>query len=258
MWFRKMKLARALAAETLGTAFLLATVVGSGALADKLDLGNLAVSVLCVAFATGAVLIALIAAFGSISAHFNPIVSLVCALRGEFKWKLVAPYIVAQLTGAILGVVVANLMFDLPAVTISTIVRSGMGQWLGEFVASFGLIGIILGSARSNSNTGIAVPAYVAGAIYFTSSTCFANPAVTVARIFTGTLTGILPADVPAFVLSQLVGALCAAVVFGWLFAADKGEEQTSAGQNIEQERVSELEPEVLATLERELAAANK
>ncbi len=258
MWVRNMKLARALAAETLGTAFLLATVVGSGALADKLDLGNLAVSVLCVAFATGAVLIALIAAFGSISAHFNPIVSLVSALRGEFKWKLVAPYIVAQIIGAILGVVVANLMFDLPAVTISTTARSGMGQWLGEFVASFGLIGIILGSARSNSNTGIAVPAYVAGAIYFTSSTCFANPAVTIGRIFTGTLTGIVPADVPAFILSQLVGALCAAFVFGWLFSSDKGEEQTAAGQSIEEERLGELQPEVLATLERELAAANK
>ena len=246
-----MKLARALAAETLGTAFLLATVVGSGALADKLDLGNLAVSVLCVAFATGAVLIALIAAFGSISAHFNPIVTMVLALRGEFSWKKVPPYFVAQVVGAILGVVVANLMFDLPAVTISATTRTGMGQWLGEFIASFGLIGIILGSARSNSNTGIAVPAYVAGAIYFTSSTCFANPAVTISRMFTNTLTGIVPADVPAFVLSQVVGALCAAAVFGWLFAAEKYTEETVS-------ELSEVDPAVLATLERELAAANK
>lgn len=255
-----MKLARALVAETLGTAFLLATVVGSGALADKLDLGNLAVTVLCVAFATGAVLIALIAAFSSISAHFNPIVTLVCASRGEFNWKLVAPYIVAQVAGAVLGVVAANLMFDLPAITISTTARTGMGQWIGEFIATFGLIGIILGSARSNSNTGIAVPAYVAGAIYFTSSTCFANPAVTIARMFTNTLTGIVPADVPSFILAQLAGGLCAALVFGWLFAAE--------AKNIEENRVSDLDPEVeaelelevevLAKLERELAAATK
>lgn len=247
-----MKLARSLAAEAIGTAFLLATVVGSGALADKLDLGNLAVSVLCVAFATGAVLIALIAAFASISAHFNPIVTMVLALRGEFSWKKVAPYFVAQIVGAILGVVVANLMFDLPALTISATTRTGMGQWVGEFIASFGLIGIILGSARSNSNTGIAVPAYVAGAIYFTSSTCFANPAVTVARMFTNTLTGIVPADVPAFVLSQLVGALCAAAVFGWLFAAEKSNDSTIS------ELGAGLDPKVIAALERELAAANK
>lgn len=251
-----MKLARALLAETLGTAFLLATVVGSGALADKLDLGNLAVSVLCVAFATGAVLIALISAFSSISAHFNPIVTLVCAARGEFSWKYVTPYFVAQIAGAILGVVAANLMFDLPALTISTTARTGMGQWIGEFIATFGLIGIILGSARSNSNAGIAVPAYVAGAIYFTSSTCFANPAVTIARVFTNTLTGIVPADVPAFVLAQLVGGLCAALVFGWLFAAE--------AKNVEVKRVSDLnseikeEVEVIARLERELAVATK
>lgn len=244
-----MKLVRALVAETLGTAFLLATVVGSGALADKLDLGNLAVSVLCVAFATGAVLVALIAAFGSISAHFNPIVSLVLALRGEFSWKKVAPYFAAQVAGAILGVVVANLMFDLPAITISATARTGMGQWLGEFIASFGLIGIILGSARSNSNTGIAVPAYVAGAIYFTSSTCFANPAVSIARMFTNTLTGIVPADVPAFIVSQIVGALCAFAVFGWLFAAEKSE--------LTETCELEVDPEVIATLERELAASN-
>jgi glycerol uptake facilitator-like aquaporin len=244
-----MKLARALVAEALGTAFLLATVVGSGALADKLDLGNLAVSVLCVAFATGAVLIALIAAFGSISAHFNPIVTMVLTLRGDFSWKNVAPYVAAQVAGAILGVVVANLMFDLPAVSISATTRSGMGQWLGEFIASFGLIGIILGSARSNSNTGIAVPAYVAGAIYFTSSTCFANPAVTIARMFTNTLTGIVPVDVPAFVVSQIVGALCAAAVFGWLFAAEK--------RGLTESCQLDVDPEVLASLERELAAAS-
>ncbi len=233
----------------MGTAFLLATVVGSGALADKLDLGNLAVSVLCVAFATGAVLIALIAAFSSVSSHFNPMVTLVLALRGEFKWKHVAPYFLAQVAGAVLGVVAANLMFDLPAVVISTTARTGMGQWIGEFIATFGLIGIILGSARSNSNSGIAVPAYVAAAIYFTSSTCFANPAVTIARTLTNTLTGIVPADVPAFVLSQLAGALCAAALFGWLFASEKVEGEVA---------VSEVDTEVLAALERELAATGK
>ncbi len=220
-----MKLARALVAEILGTAFLLATVVGSGILAHRLDLGNVGLSVLCIAFATGGVLAALISAFASVSAHFNPMVTLVLATRREFSWRYVLPYIAAQICGAILGVIVANLMFDLPACTISTTTRAGAGQWLGEAVATFGLIGIIIGCSRGNGRAiPYAVAAYVAGAIYFTSSTCFANPAVTIARIFTNTLTGIMPAHVPAFIAAQVLGGFAAAGVFGWLFAESKEE----------------------------------
>ncbi len=225
-----MKLARALVAEILGTAFLLATVVGSGILAHHLDLGNLALTVLCIAFATGGVLAALISAFSSVSAHFNPIVTVVLALRKEFSWKYVLPYIVAQICGAILGVMVANLMFDLPALVISTTARTGAGQWLGEAVATFGLIGVIIGCSRGNARAiPYAVAAYVAGAIYFTSSTCFANPAVTIARMFTDTLTGIMPAHVPAFIATQILGGFTAAFVFGWLFADTKSEVELDA-----------------------------
>ncbi len=215
-----MRLARALVAEFAGTAFLLATVVGSGILAHKLDMGNVALSVLCVAFATGAVLFALISTFATISAHFNPVVTMVAALRGEFARRDVLPYVLAQVAGACAGVIVANLMFELPAVAISTTARAGAGQWLGELVATFGLILVISGSSRGTQpNTTFAVPAYVAGAIYFTSSTCFANPAVTVARMLTGTLTGIAPGDVAAFIGVQICAALLAMVFAKWLFS---------------------------------------
>lgn len=218
-----MSSSRALVSEFLGTAFLLATVVGSGALAEKLAMGNIAICVLSVAFATGAVLNGLILAFASHSAHFNPIVTLVACLRREFPVKDLFAYWLVQIAGACFGVIIANLMFDLPAVTISSTVRGGIdhpGQWLGEVVATFGLIGMIIGVGKNDGKAvPFAVSAYVAGAIYFTSSTCFANPAVTISRVLTGTLTGIAPASVPAFIAAQIVGALLAVAVFGWLFA---------------------------------------
>ena len=213
-------LSRALVAEFIGTAFLLVAVCGSGALAHSLDQGNVALSVLCVAFATGTGLCALICTFGAISAHFNPIVTMASALRSEFAWAKVLPYVAVQVVGAIFGVIIANLMFGLPAVTISETARTGTGQWLGEVVATFGLLGVIIGCGKNKPEAGcFAVSAYVASAIYFTSSTCFANPAVTIARIFTNTLTGILPVDVPAYIAAQIVGAGLACAVFGWLFA---------------------------------------
>lgn len=212
-----------LTCEFLGTAFLLATVVGSGILADKLSQGNIGVALLAIAFATGAVLTALIVAFGGISSHFNPVVTLIMAIKRQLAWKSVIPYIVTQIAGATVGVILANLMFDLPAVGISDHVRSGAGQWLGEFIATFGLIGIILGTGRSRPEAAPwAVGGYVAGAIWFTSSTCFANPAVTIARMFTNTITGIRPDNVVAFIGWQLAAAIVALALFEWLFAEDK------------------------------------
>ena len=220
-----MKSSRALACEFIGTAFLLATVVGSGALAHKLDAGNVAVTVSSVAIATGCVLVALILSLGSISCQLNPIVTLASAIRRELSWKMVAPYLVAQVAGGIFGTVVANLMFDLPAVVLSTTARTGSGQWIGEIVATFGLLGVIFGTARANVKAvPIAVGCYVAGAIWFTSSTCFANPAVTVARIFTDTICGIRALDVLPFIAAQLGGMTLALAFFGWLYAESDDE----------------------------------
>ena len=239
----KMKLSRALVCEFLGTAFLLAAVVGSGAMAHRFDMGNVALSVLCVAFATAGTLSACIFAFGSISAHFNPVLSLALAVRGEFSWRNLVPYWIAQITGAVCGVVITNLMFDVPAFGISDTIRSGSGQWLGEFVATFGLLGIIFGSARFKPAVlPISVPFYVAGAVFFTSSTCFANPAVTIGRLFTKTLCGIDPGCVMPFIAFQLVGCLAALVVFGWLY---KDEDQIS--ELTCQSSASKVEPVQLA-----------
>lgn len=214
-----MNLSRALVSEFIGSAFLLAAVVGSGALAHKLDMGNIALSVLCVSFATMGTLTALIYALGTCSAHFNPVVTLALAARKEFSWRNVPAYILAQVAGACTGVIITNLMFDLPAVCISDTVRGGTGQLIGEVVATFGLLGIIFGTAKNPANPGpIAIPLYVAGAIFFTSSTCFANPAVTIARTLTATLCGIGPASVIPFIGAQIVGASAALAVFGWLF----------------------------------------
>jgi glycerol uptake facilitator-like aquaporin len=216
-----MRLSRALVCEFLGTAFLLASVVGSGILADRLDMGNVALSVLCVALAAGATLSACIFALGHISAHFNPVVTLALACRGEFPWKNVLPYTFVQIAAAIAAAVICNLMFELPPVSISETVRSGAGQWLGEVVATFGLLGIIFGTSGAKpSALPLSVPFYVAGAVLFTSSTCFANPAVTIGRIFTNTLTGIAPASVLPFIGFELAGAAAALLVFGWLFQA--------------------------------------
>ena len=215
-------LARSLAAEFLGTAFLLAVVVGSGIMADKLDQGNVAITLLAVAGATGAVLLAVIHAFASISAHFNPAVTLFSALRKDLQWSAVLPYITAQVSGGIFGVVLTNLMFGLPAVAMSASVRTGPEQWLGEIIATFGLLTVIVGCGKSSpAAVPSSVAAYVTGAIWFTSSTCFANPAVTIARAFTDTITGIRPVDCGPFVLAQIAGVFLAVAVLGWLFAAN-------------------------------------
>ncbi len=213
-----MQIARPLVAEFTGTAFLLIAVVGTGILAHQLDQGNLAVAVLSVAVATGATLLALILSFSHISSHFNPIVTLALAIRGEFKWSWVFPYLLVQVLGACAGVFVSNLMFDLPLATISDTARHNHGQYLGEFVATFGLLGVIFGAGKGRPDFApFAVAGYVLGAIYFTSSTCFANPAVTFARMFTDTLTGITPMDVPGYVAAQVAAMGIALVFFGWL-----------------------------------------
>jgi glycerol uptake facilitator-like aquaporin len=211
-------LLRRLTAEFLGTAGLLCTVVGSGALMHKLDAGNVAVTVFGVAAATGLVLYALIEMLGTLSAHFNPVVTLVNALQRNIKWSAVIPYFTAQIFGAITGVVLANLMFEQAPISISETARTGTGQWLGEIIATFGLIGVITGCSRFKpAVVPQAVSAYVAGAIMFTSSTCFANPAVTISRVFTTTITGIRPADVPVFIVCEVVTGILAMFVFGWL-----------------------------------------
>ncbi len=211
-------LLRRLACEFIGTAFLLATVVGSGALIHKIDGGTIGITVIAVAVATGFVLYALINMFGEISAHFNPVVSLVNALTKTMSWSHVPLYMLAQVLGAIAGVMAANVMFELPAVVFSTTARTGYGQCTGELIATFGLICTISCCARFRpAALPAAVSAYVAGAILFTSSTCFANPAVTVARIFTDTITGIRAIDVAPYITCQIAAALTALSFCHWL-----------------------------------------
>lgn len=211
---------RRLAAEFLGTAGLLAAVVGSGIMAERLAGGNAAVALLANSIATGAALIALIFTFAPVSgAHFNPAVTLTEVLNGSISLRAAILYAISQTVGAVLGVVLANLMFDLPAVFASTKVRTGSSQWLGEFVAAFGLITVIGACARRQEPIAMpfAVAAYITAAYWFTSSTSFANPAVSIARSLSDTFTGIRPADVPGFIAAQLFGALAAAIVFRWL-----------------------------------------
>lgn len=212
-------LARRLAAEALGTAFLLATVVGSGIMAERLAGGNVAVALLGNTIPTGAILVVLILVFGPISgAHFNPAVSLVFALRRELPWPLLAAYAAAQLIGAILGVLAAHAMFDIATWQVATKIRSGPGQWFAEFVATFGLVITILGClVRAPQAIPAAVGLYITAAYWFTASTSFANPAVTIARSLSDTFAGIEPASVPAFIVAQLVGAAAALALAGWL-----------------------------------------
>jgi len=218
-----MQLSKNLTGEFLGTALLLATVVGSGILMHKLDPGNVAVTLMGIAIATGAILITLINTFGARSAQFNPVVALMSAIQGNLPWRQVPVYMAAQIAGAIAGVIVTSLMFDLPAVTFSATARGGTGVWISEALATFGLVGTIIGCSRFKPEAvPQAVAAYVAAAIMFTSSTCFANPAVSISRMFTNTLCGILPADVPAFIASELIGLALGLAVFSWLFGEDK------------------------------------
>lgn len=210
--------ARVLVAEALGTALLLAIVVGSGVMGESLADGNVAVALLANSLATALGLVALVLVFGPISgAHFNPVVSLVDGLaRGTRREALARS--AAQLGGAVLGVIAAHAMFGQALVQVSTHARSDVGLWIGEAVATFGLIGVVLAVPRHRPDaTALAVGAYIGSAYWFTSSTSFANPAVTLARTLTDTFAGIRPADAPAFIAAQLVGAALGAVTFGWL-----------------------------------------
>ena len=210
---------RRLFAEWLGTFSLLATVVGSGIMAERLAGGNSAIALLGNTIPTGSILIVLILVFGPISGgHFNPTVTLAFAIRKEITaWDSVL-YVLTQVFGGICGVLVAHVMFDNPLIDPSTTTRSGLGQWVGEFVATFGLVGTILGCLKSRPETvPYAVGLYITAAYWFTSSTSFANPAVTIARGFSNTFAGIDPANVAAFVAVQLVAAILATVFFRWL-----------------------------------------
>ena len=224
------RLAQRLAAEALGTAFLLATVVGSGIMAQRLSGGNVALALLGNTLPTGAILVVLILIFGPVSgAHFNPVVSMAFALRGELSWPDAAAYMLTQVAGAILGVFAAHVMFELPLWQISTTVRSGPGQWLAEFVATFGLMLTIFGCvARRREAVAYAVGLYITAAYWFTASTSFANPAVSLARSMSDTFAGIAPGGVPAFVAAQVAGALAAISLARWLWRSD--EQETAFG----------------------------
>jgi glycerol uptake facilitator-like aquaporin len=224
-------LAQRIFAEWLGTALLLAAVVGSGIMAQRLAGGNGALALLCNTLPTGAMLAVLILVFAPLSgAHFNPAVSLACAMRGELPRRTAALYVVVQVIGAVAGVWVAHLMFELPLWQLSGTARAGPGQWLAEAVATFGLILTIFGcGARTPAAVPYAVGLYITAAYWFTASTSFANPAVTLARSLSDTFAGIAPAGVPAFVLAQLLGALAALVIARWLWPADNSTNGSSA-----------------------------
>ena len=213
-------LTRRIAAEGVGSFFLFACVIGSGIMAQNLSGGNDGVALLGNTLATGAMLFVLITMLGSISgAHMNPAVSLVAASRGEMRWTDAFAYIATQLAFGILGAWAAHLMFDLPTLQLSVKARTGFGQWTGEAVASFGLILTILGTVRHRREwVPASVALYITAAYWFTSSTSFANPAITVARSLSDTFAGIAPRDVPLFIIAQLVGAALAALTAKWLF----------------------------------------
>ena len=217
-------LARRGAAEALGTAFLLATVIGSGIMAQRLSGGNGALALLCNTLPTGAMLTVLILAFGPISgAHLNPVVTLALRWRGEIGWPQAGVYIACQMIGGVLGGLVAHAMFELPLWQVSATVRAGPGQWLAEGVATFGLLLTIFGcAARTPAAVPYAVGLYITAAYWFTASTSFANPAVTVARALSDTFAGIAPGSVPGFIAAQCAGAVLAVTVAAWLW--DRGE----------------------------------
>jgi glycerol uptake facilitator-like aquaporin len=216
----KLNVSRRLAAEWLGTAFLLAAVVGSGIMADRLAGGNVALALLCNTIPTGAILVVLILIFGSVSgAHFNPAVTLAFALGGELPWSIAGLYVAAQIAGGIAGVWIAHLMFELPVLQFSLTARTGAGQWLAEGVATFGLLLTIFGClARAPAAVPYAVGLFITSAYWFTASTSFANPAVTIARSLSDTFAGIAPTGVPAFIAAQLAGAGAAVWLARWLW----------------------------------------
>jgi glycerol uptake facilitator-like aquaporin len=212
---------RRLVAEALGTTFLLATVVGSGIMAERLAGGNTALALLANAIATGAILAVLILKFAPISgAHFNPAVTLAFALKGEIGRSAAWSYVAVQVAGGLLGTWLAHVMFAEPVFQASTTVRSGFPQWTAEFVAAFGLVGTILACLKARPEAlPYAVGLFITAGYWFTSSTSFANPAVAIARSFTDTFSGIRPLDAPGFIVAELLGAAAAAFVFGWLLA---------------------------------------
>lgn len=219
---RRPALLRRLVAEAVGTALLLAAVVGSGIMGERLAGGNVAVALLANTLATGAALVALILTFGPISgAHFNPAVTLADAWLGGVAWSDVLPYVGAQVAGAFAGVAAAHRMFELPLFFASQHARSGSAQLFSEFVATFGLLAVIWGCVRARSDAvPFAVAAYITAAYWFTASTSFANPAVTLARSASDTFAGIRPADAPGFIVAQLLGAVAATALFRWLVPA--------------------------------------
>jgi glycerol uptake facilitator-like aquaporin len=237
----KLSLARRTVVEFIGTAFLVAAVIGSGIMAERLSAGNAALALLANTIATGAALVALILAFGPMSgAHLNPVVSVMDALQHGLPWRETPHYVIAQILGGIAGAIAAHLMFGLPLITLAHHVRGGPAQLFSEFIATFGLLAIIWGCSRLRahgttttsadtpgfsfvvadpSSVAYAVGAYITAAYWFTSSTSFANPAVTIARSLSDTFAGIHPFNVPAFVIAQFLGAFSATLLFQWLLA---------------------------------------
>jgi glycerol uptake facilitator-like aquaporin len=218
----KVSLSRRLVAEFLGTAFLVAAVIGSGIMGERLAGGNLALVLLANTIATGAALVALILVFGPISgAHLNPAVSLAEALDRKLPWSEAPPYMLVQILGGLCGAIAAHFMFQLPYISLSQRARSGPAIIFSEFVATFGLLAVIRGGAQLGLKVvALAVGAWITAAYWFTASTSFANPAVTIARSISDTFAGIRPVDVPYFLLAQIAGALAATYLFRWLFRA--------------------------------------
>lgn len=220
----KTNLGACIVAEFVGTAFLVAAVVGSGIMAERLSGGNVALALVANTIATGAALVALICAFGPVSgAHLNPVVSLADALEGRLAWSEAFAYIVAQIIGGIGGTIAAHVMFNLPLISLSTRARSGPSQLLSEFIATFGLLCVIWGCSRSRPPfVPLAVGGYITAAYWFTSSTSFANPAVTIARSLSNTFAGIRAADVTLFIVAQVMGGIAATFLFRWLLPAPR------------------------------------
>ena len=214
---------RKLFAEWLGSMFLLATVVGSGIMGERLSDGNAAITLLGNTISTGAILVVLILIFGPISgAHFNPAVTLAFAIRKEIRCSEALQYVVVQIIGGILGVIIAHAMFDNPLFDPSTTLRSGSGQWIGEFVATFGLVVTILGCLKTRPDAvPYAVGLFITAGYWFTSSTSFANPAVTIARGLTNTFSGIAPTNIPVFIVVQLLGSIVATLIFRWIYSKE-------------------------------------
>jgi len=240
-----MTISRRLAAEFLGTAFLVAAVIGSGIMGERLGGGNVALALLANTIATGAALVAVILAFGPISgAHLNPAVTLSVALEREISWPESSQYALVQVLGGVTGAVAAHLMFGLSPISLSHHARSGPAQFLSEFIATFGLVCVIWGCSRSRPTAvPYAVGAYITAAYWFTSSTSFANPAVTIARAISDTFAGIRPSDAPLFVIAQLVGATSATLLFRWLVSSTA----TTGGARLSSSTAETQEPAPVA-----------